>query len=38
MTDRGNALAELVSGIRLWAYATMDDIESSRREFDERTA
>lgn len=38
MTDRGNTLAELVSGIRLWAYATMDDIEISRREFDERTA
>lgn len=36
MTTRGGTLADVISGIRNWAYGNMDGIESSRREFDRR--
>jgi DNA-binding HxlR family transcriptional regulator len=36
MTTRGATLAEVISGIRDWAYGNMDGIETSRLAFDQR--
>jgi DNA-binding HxlR family transcriptional regulator len=37
LTPVGASLSETIVGIRIWAYANMDTIESARAEFDSRT-
>jgi DNA-binding HxlR family transcriptional regulator len=37
LTPVGASLSETIVGIRKWAYANMDTIESARAEFDSRT-
>jgi DNA-binding HxlR family transcriptional regulator len=34
LTDLGRSLADAIAGIRTWAYANMDEIESARGRYD----
>lgn len=37
LTPLGASLSKSIVGLRMWAYANMDTIESARAEFDART-